>query len=69
MVIDYTRSGWGRFGEGRQTVGGACQELPFVHVKGLKSGEPHSLGCLQKENCWDNRTQIVFKATGLDRIT
>lgn len=69
MVTDNTRNGCGRCGEGRKKVGGRCecQELLFVHVKGLKSICYQSK--LKKQNYRDDWKQILCKAMSLDRIT
>lgn len=67
IVAGNTGSGCDRFGEGRKTVGHVCQEFLFALVKCLRFGEVHS-PCRQEQN-YQNRTQVVFKARRLGRIT
>lgn len=69
IVAENTGSGCDKFGEGRKAVGHVCQEFLFALVKCLRFGEVQSPCRLQKQNYQDNRTQIVFKATRLGRIT
>lgn len=69
VVAESTGSGCDRFGEGRKTIGHMCQEFLFAFVKCLRFGEVHSPCRLQEQNYQDNRTQVVFKATRLGRIT